>query len=422
MYAILVRKSLRIKNYGNGDHMNTEITQKEFEYRVKQALEKNEFQAYYQAQYDAITNRLTGAEALIRWLRPDGSIVMPGEFIPKLEGSGLVREVDWYILHQVCRFLKERMEQGLHVVPISVNASRVHILEQDFVQQLCQTVDGYGIERKWIIVEITESALVEHSERIEDWVKEIREAGFYVAIDDFGSGLSSLSFVKDVAVDELKIDKSLLSKNCEQEEERIVLESIFNFAHRLKLTTVAEGVETREQLGFLRTCGCKVIQGYLFAKPIPETEFHKLCDRDSEVEQTEDILTMQAPASATQLLLDAVFMAYPLVIFSNLTRNSYYMMAYENYSATTCPSTGDFEELIGHGAATMHPDDQKIFAETFDRRNLLSAHARGEKFVRLITRQIGDDGVYRRVETTDYFVKNPSVDDVLVITLCHNLE
>lgn len=397
-------------------------TQKDFDNKVKQALENHEFQAYYQAQYDSITNRLTGAEALVRWFRPDGSRVMPDDFIPELEKSGLVREVDWYMLEQVCRFLKTRLEQGLHVVPISVNMSRVHIQEQDFIEHLCRTVDGYGIERKWIIVEITESALVANSDWIGDWVKEIRDAGFITAIDDFGSGFSSLSFVKDVAVDELKIDKSLLSNNCEQEKERIVLESIFSFAHRLKLTTVAEGVETREQLGFLRTCGCKVIQGYLFAKPIPEAEFHELCDKNSEVEETEDILVMQAPASATQLLLDAVFMAYPLVIFSNLTRNSYYMMAYESFSATTCPSTGDFEELIGHGAATMHPEDQQIFADTFNRENLLAAHARGEKFVRLVTRQIGDDGVYRRVETTDYFVKNPSVDDVLVITLCHNLE
>lgn len=201
-----------------------------------------------------------------------------------------------------------------------------------------------------------------------------------------------------------------------------MLESIFNFAHRLKLTTVAEGVETREQLGFLRTCSCKVIQGFLFARPMPESEFMELCRKGDNVEEMEDILLVQAPSSTTQLLLEAVFIRYPLVIFSNLTRNSFYMMAYETFTSQSCPSTGVFEELIAHGTSTMHPEDQDLFRNTFSIPNLLNAYHNGEKYVSIVTRQRGDDGVYRRVETTDYFVKNPSVDDVLVITLCHNLD
>lgn len=389
---------------------------------IMKALKNREFIVYYQPQYNAINNELKSAEALARWRLSDGNIVMPGSFIPVLENGPEIMELDWYILNEVCSFLHMQEEKHIHRVPVAVNFSRLHFGDRDFLKKLLETVDSFGVPHRLVEVEITESALSENGEEIISQVKEIRAAGFSVAIDDFGSGLSSLSFVKDMDVDVLKIDKSLLSQNCEDEKERIVLESIFMFAHRLKLKTIAEGVETREQLGFLRTCDCKLIQGFLFSMPLPEEAFLKICSERESAGEAEDILTVQAPSAATQLLLDAVFTRYPLVIFSNLTRNSFYMMAYENFTARSCPSTGVFDELIQHGTATMHPDDQDAFSLTFDRHNLLNAHENGEKWVSLVTRQIGNDGIYRRVETTDYFVKNPSSDDVLVISLCHNLE
>lgn len=386
------------------------------------AMERQEIKAYYQPQYDAITGRIVSAEALARWCKADGSIVMPGGFVPMLESSGDIISMDWYILGEVCSFLKDCIVKGLPTVPIAVNFSRLHILyDEGFVEKICDVVDSYDVAHKLIEIEITESALVDKPENIYDLIKNIRDKGFKVAIDDFGSGLSSLSFVKDICVDVLKIDKSLLSKNCEDEKERIVLESIFGFANRLKLITVAEGVETREQLGFLRTCGCKKIQGFLYSKAVPEDSFRKMCEEDSTNTYTEDILITQSPASATQLLLDAIFIRYPLVIFSNLTRNSFYMMAYENFSSTSCPSTGNYEELIAHGATTMHPDDREAFANTFDIANQLKVYASGEKSISIVTRQMCNDGIYRRVETVNYFVRNPASADVLVITLCHNL-
>lgn len=390
---------------------------------MKEAIKKHQLQAYYQPQYDAITNKLVSAEALVRWVKEDKTVVPPGEFVPVLEQSDAILELDWYMLEEICKFLQRQQKEGIPQVAIAVNFSRMHMLyETDFVDRLCRMLDRYDVDHKWVEVELTESAFVDQSDEVGKFVKDIRDAGFVVAIDDFGSGLSSLSFVKDVDVDVLKIDKSLLSHNCEDEKERIVLESIFNFAHRLKLTTIAEGVETREQLGFLRTCSCKKIQGFLFAKPMPEQDFIQACKTQTLDNNMEDILMIQAPSSATQLLMEAIFTKYPLVIFSNLTRNSYYMMAYENFSATTCPSTGVFDELIAHGATTMHPEDQEAFRTTFSIANQMNAYQKGEKTVKLVTRQIGDDGIYRRVETTNFFVKNPSVDDVLVISLCDNLD
>ncbi len=401
--------------------MTKEINLGELLRSVQQAYAKEEIKAFYQPKYDALTGKMIGAEALARWIKEDGTFVMPDSYIPQLELSDAICDLDWYMLRQVCKNLKEQQERNIPSVRVSVNFSRNHMSNADFVEELCHVVDSYALEHHMIEIEITESALGTNTEQVDAFVRAIRKEGFTVAIDDFGSGLSSLSMVKDVAMDTLKIDRSLLSRNCEDEKERIVLESIVNFAHRLKLMTVAEGVETQEQLGFLRTCGCDVIQGYLFAKPMPKEDYWKRCETDILKELEEDILSIQPQSSATQLLLDAIYTRYPLIIYVNLTRNSYYMMAYENYTATSCLSSGAFDECIVHAATTLHPDDREKFKETFSVANQMAAYERGEKSISLVTRQLGDDGVYRKVETTNYFVKNPSVDDVLVISLNHNL-
>lgn len=386
---------------------------------IRKALDSGEFCAYYQPQYDSVTSQLKGAEALVRWVKNDGTVISPFFFIPVAEESELIMQIDWYVAEQVCRLLVRQNMTPQY--PVSVNFSRRHICEKDFAKKLTELVDRYELPHQLIEVEITESAMVSESEKLLDWIISIRNAGFRVAIDDFGSGLSSLQFVKDVPADVLKIDKSLFSHNCENEKERIVLESIFTFAHRLNMKTVAEGVETKEQLAFLRTCDCNKIQGFIFARPMPEEEYIKLCQLNPEIEEPVDILQMQSPMSAVNLLMEVVFRRYPLVIFTNLTRNTFYMMAYQNFTTTSCPSTGVFDELIVHGASSMHPDDREIFASTFDRQRLIEAYRSGAQEVRLVTRQLGDDGVYRKVETTDYFVKSSSSTDVIAITLCENL-
>lgn len=404
--------------------MNLEITEQNVCRLLREAVAEGNIKAYYQPKYDALNSRLVGAEALARWIPADGIVISPDMFVPPLEKTGGITELDWYILEQVCAMVKSQLDNGVTAVPVSVNFSRMHTLENDFIQKLCGTVDRYGIPHKLIEAEITESALADGGESLIDFVRKIREAGFSVAIDDFGSGLSSLNFVKDVPADIIKIDKSLLSSNCEDEKERIVLESIFGFANRLDLVTVAEGVETEQQLGFLRTCDCRSIQGYLFSKPLPEQEYMKLCAETNTQAEVEagDILFSQAPASTTNLLMQAVFTRYPLIIMCNLTRNSYYMMCYSNFTTTECAASGSFDELIEMGASTMHPEDRHLFTDAFKRENLLDAFAKGETSVTVHARQMGDDGIYRMVETTDYLVKSPHVDDIIVINLSRPLE
>jgi EAL domain-containing protein (putative c-di-GMP-specific phosphodiesterase class I) len=390
--------------------------------QIENAIQCKQLRAYYQPQYNALTNQIVSAEALVRWIQPDGTVVPPDKFIPALERDERINPVDWYILRQVCAMQRARLDAGKRVVPVAVNCSRWHIKETDFIQTFCQTVDSFHLPHSLLKVEITESALVNETEAIGTWIEQLRANGFSVALDDFGSGLSSLQFVKDMPIDILKIDKSLLRHNCEDDKERIVLESIFYFANRLKLTTIAEGVETEAQLGFLRTCDCKIIQGFIYSPPLPEDLFLAKLDEETQEDRMEDILSVQAPRGAMNLLMDAIFRKYPLVIFSNLTRNSFYMMAYDNFSSTSCPASGTFDDLIVHGTSTMHPEDQELFATTFSRTNLLQANEQGKTVVKTVTRQIGDDGIYRKVETMDFFVKSPFVDDVLVISLCDNLE
>lgn len=404
--------------------MNTVITEQNVCELLEKAIENGEIKAYYQPKYDALNNRLVGAEALARWILSDDVILSPAMFVPPLEKTGGITDLDWYILEETCKLLRSQLDSGVKAVPVSVNFSRMHTLKTGFIGKFCEIVDNYRIPHDLIEAEITESALADGGESLIVFVQRIRDAGFSVAIDDFGSGLSSLNFVKDVPANIIKIDKSLLSSNCEDEKERIVLESIFGFANRLGLVTVAEGVETKEQLGFLRTCDCKAIQGFLFSKPVTAEEYVKICTEEiSEAEvEAGDILFSQAPASTSNLILQAVFARYPLIIMCNLTRNSYYMVCYSNFTTTECAASGSFDELITMGTSTIHPEDKHIFANAFKRENLLEAFSKGETKVSVHVRQMGDDGIYRMVETTDYLVKSPHVDDIIVINLSRTIE
>ena len=387
---------------------------------IMDAMERHEICGYYQPKYDATTGKLAGAEILARWIKPDGSLLLPQCFVPILETSESINTLDWLMAEEACRTIKTL---GEYAIPISINFSRYHIREADFSARFSELLQKYGIDPTLLEIEITESALIDETEHILEWIHQIHALHLRVALDDFGSGLSSLQFMKDMPIDILKIDKSLLNGNCATDKERIVLESIFYFANRLNLDTVAEGVETEEQLGFLKTCDCKKIQGFFFAKPMPGKDFIALC-RNNALKKTEslDILEFQTPVSATQLLLSAIFQKYPLVIFANLTKNSYYMMSYDNFTTKECAGTGKFDDLIRGAASTVHPEDREAFVRTFDRENLLKIYRSGTKAAGVRIRQLGDDGVYREIESMDYFVKNPSSDDVLVINFSGPIE
>lgn len=243
--------------------------------QMKRALRHREFIVYYQPKYNVMTKRLVGAEALVRWKRRDGSIMMPGRFIPLAEKSGFVNYLDKYVFAEVCRKQKEWLKAGRHAVPISVNLSRRHLYSDDFMDEYKEMVEQAEVPARYLQLELTESAIFENKEELCQIIDTLHSMGFNIQMDDFGTGYSSLMMLKSVPIDVLKLDKSFVDDFDDPKGQKIIT-SVINLAQELHIEVTAEGVETKEQYEFLRNLGCNTIQGYYFSLPMPEEEFEKL--------------------------------------------------------------------------------------------------------------------------------------------------
>lgn len=239
---------------------------------MDESLRRGEFIPYYQPKYNARTERAVGAEALVRWIRPDGTIIPPDRYIRLFEQNGLIIRLDLHIFRQVCLKLAAMPVP----VPVSVNFSRAHMYAPDFPDTLLKIAEELGAAPRLLEIELTETAFFEQRDVLMQNMNRLRKLGFLVSIDDFGSGYSSLNLLKNVSFDTIKIDREFFSETKEPGRGQIVVKSVLALAKALKVHTVAEGVETREQLEFLRENGCDTIQGYYFSRPMPEAEFDKL--------------------------------------------------------------------------------------------------------------------------------------------------
>lgn len=242
-----------------------------------QALAAGEFVVYYQPKVRIADKSIYGAEALVRWVR-DGQVVTPARFIPQLEREGSVCRLDYYMLEQVCGFLKSRLDKGLKIVPVSVNFSRRHLEEGDLVERITGTIDRFGIDRSYIEIELTESEDYQNYEIMSSVIRRLKERGISTSIDDFGTGFSSLNMIKKVDLDTIKIDKSLIpfdDVNNNKHQDIVMFASIIDLIGRLGKKSVAEGVETTQQLDYLEKLGCDIVQGYVFDKPLPKDEFEQ---------------------------------------------------------------------------------------------------------------------------------------------------
>lgn len=242
-----------------------------------QALAAGEFVVYYQPKVRIADKSIYGAEALVRWVR-DGQVVTPARFIPQFEREGSVCRLDYYMLEQVCGFLKSRLDKGLKIVPVSVNFSRRHLEEGDLVERITGTIDRFGIDRSYIEIELTESEDYQNYEIMSSVIERLKERGISTSIDDFGTGFSSLNMIKKVDLDTIKIDKSLIpfdDVNNNKHQDIVMFSSIIDLIGRLGKKSVAEGVETTQQLDYLEKLGCDIVQGYVFDKPLPKDEFEQ---------------------------------------------------------------------------------------------------------------------------------------------------
>ena len=386
---------------------------------VNDAMRNNEIRAYFQPLYETDTHKLVGAEALSRWIKPDNTLILPSEFIPELEKNSSILALDWYMFDQTCRLLKRQMDQDIPQVRISVNFSRMHALyERSIENRLCEIADSYGISHNLIEIEITESAYIHLPSIIEPFIRKIRNAGFAVAVDDFGSGASSLEFIKSVDVDTLKIDRSLVNSNCTDEKDRVLLESVVYLAHRLRLNSVAEGVETDEQLGLLKTLGCNQIQGFIFAPPLSEEDFLELCSKEAVETDETDFIRSHRQSSTINMLMDTVFKKYPVVLMSNLSKNSYFTMTDSRLTSHNYAKAGTLTDLLDDISSTMHPDDIPAFRRIFKLDNQFNSFHAGDEKIVFTARIHGDEQpfVYKTVETMSYFIQETGNDDLMVIT------
>lgn len=243
---------------------------------LKLAIKNDEFVAFYQPKVDINSGKLVGAEALIRWQTKDNRLIPPGDFIPLSEKTGLVTDLDMIVFEKVLAFLRRSLDEGIECVPISVNFSRLHFANESFLPTLLQTMERYQVPAHLIELELTESAIFDNFSIIYDFTEKVREYGVAVAMDDFGSGYSSLNMLKDLAIDTLKIDRAFLEEAADNEKRNIIFVSVVEMARKLNISLVVEGVETGENVSLMRECGCNIAQGYYFARPMEESKFAEL--------------------------------------------------------------------------------------------------------------------------------------------------
>ena len=245
------------------------------EERQVSALANEEFVVYYQPKYDPATNKLRGAEALIRWESPDLGFISPGKFIPIFEKNGFITQIDHYMIERVARDQKKWLDAGYECVPVSVNVSRAHFVEEDLAEQITALVDKSGTPHEYIEIELTESAFFDDKKAMISTISKLQQNGFAVSMDDFGSGYSSLNSLKDMPLDVLKLDADFFRGENAGDRGKIVVSEAISIAKKLHMRTVAEGVEEKEQVDFLASQGCDMIQGFYFAKPMPGTDYEK---------------------------------------------------------------------------------------------------------------------------------------------------
>ena len=237
------------------------------------AVVNNEFEVYYQPKYDPKTLELKGAEALIRWNSPEHGFVSPGRFIPIFEKNGFITEIDHYMISHVAADQKMWLDMGYHPGCVSVNVSRAHFAEKDLAIQIRDMVNAAGCPHDLLEIELTESAFFDDQNAMIETIKALKSFGFKVSMDDFGAGYSSLNSLKDMPLDVLKLDAGFFRGDKAGDRGGIVVAETIKLAKRLHMKTVAEGVEEKEQVEFLASQGCDMIQGYYFAKPMPKSDY-----------------------------------------------------------------------------------------------------------------------------------------------------
>lgn len=256
------------------------MREKQITENMDRGILEKQFKVYLQPKHDIESNKMVGAEALVRWIHSELGFISPADFIPIFEKNGFITKLDKYMWDESCKLIRKWKDEKKPTVPISVNLSRVDIFNPKLKKNLLDAVKKYNLQTSDLHIEITESAYTDNPKQIIETVKDLRKQGFVIEMDDFGTGYSSLSMLSDLPIDVLKLDMSFIrnsigDKADENPKNLEILKFIIGLAKWLDLTTVAEGVETKEQLEKLREFDCEYVQGYYFAKPMQVKEFEE---------------------------------------------------------------------------------------------------------------------------------------------------
>lgn len=241
----------------------------------EKALENRSILVYLQPKVNVETGKVNGAEALTRLLDDDGKIVPPDMFIPVLEDSGKVLDLDWYVMKYVFAKIKEWLNAGKEVVPISVNLSKLHFYHDTLVTDILAEFDKYDISPEYVEFEVTESVFIEESGLIIDKISQLRSHGFKVSVDDFGAGYSSLNLIGILPVDIIKLDKGFIKSSLDNKKCRDIIKGLIQILNEIEMDIVCEGIETHEEERTVYEFGCNTVQGFLYDKPIPVEDFEK---------------------------------------------------------------------------------------------------------------------------------------------------
>ena len=339
---------------------------------AKEALERQQFFLVLQPKCQITTGKIVGAEALVRWRHPCKGTISPGTFIPVLERNGFITDLDMFVWEEVCRTIKGWKNEGIEPVPISINVSRIDMLSIDVVEELNHLVEKYEIDRKYVKVEITDSAYVDDEDQITATVRKLQKAGFTLLMDDFGSGYSSLNMLRNIAVDIIKIDMKFLDiAHDDMQKGKQILRSVVNMSKEMNLPIIVEGVETRKQAEFLNKLNVRYAQGYLFYRPMGVDSFTQLLTDGNKVDHrgiyyskmdshhfnkmVEGLLEEKRRQENRDRLLTtpAGFFSYYTLGDGQLlsvNRNVAYMFG--------CESVEEFREYVGNTFKGMvHPED-----------------------------------------------------------------
>lgn len=329
------------------------------------ALEQRQFQVYLQPKYNLQTNLPVGAEALVRWFHPERGIISPGIFIPVFERNGFIIKLDRYVWEEVCRLLRKWLDEGKSPAPISVNVSRVNIYNPGFIESIRGLAEKYRIPYHLLELEITESAYTENPGVMRETIKTLQNQGFKILMDDFGSAYSSLNILKNIEMNVLKIDMKFMEEAETPGRSQNILASIVRMAKWLHLPVVAEGVEKRQQVDFLRGIGCEYVQGYYFAKPMPIEDYEKLEQSGEafieEPEEQQNDMAQWIQGEELEMLLSSVMQ--PLAVYE-----------YTEYGHVDVIRVNQaFYDMFGYEDRSMHEGGPEAVVKESYRKGLIAA-------------------------------------------------